>query len=160
MNKCIILSVAAILSVGACTSRKQAGEQGSVPEPVSTSADYPVEITPVENYFVTAKPDKVLGLLLDSISFYNYFHPATTMKNRPATIDFSSKQVAAIILPETNKETGIRIETALVRNNVLHVSYSVQRGSEPRTFTVVPANVFTFKAPAPVYSAEFVAVAE
>ena len=125
-----------------CTSNKQPEPQTNIEVATITEA---VTLKSVENYFSVLKPTEKKELILtDSTEFSASFNPAATMGNIPTKIDFSKEKIGAIILPETEFETTINIDSAYVLDRTLNIVYTITKGGEKRSFTIVPCRVFAF----------------
>lgn len=142
--KQIFFSLSLVLLTVSCTSNKPQ-EVKDQDQPVTVELKQePVTLNPVENYFSVLKPTEKTELVLDSVDFSKDFNPAATMKNKPTSVDFSKEKVGAIILPQTDLETSINIDSAYVINETLNVVYSIKQGTEKRSFTIVPCTLFSF----------------
>jgi hypothetical protein len=144
MKKVFYVTMSLALLLVSCTTKTQQPKDVEEPMEVSTIEKVEVPLKPVENYFSIIKPTEKVELVLDSVSFYQNFNPAATMTNRPTIIDFDKEMGGAIILPATEFETTIKIDSSYIANNVLNIVYSVVQNDEKRSFTIVPVKVFTF----------------
>lgn len=149
MRKGVYLIVGLLILTTACTSKKE--QQVDVKEKTKkekTSKEPMVYsfIRPFENYFATSKVSKNTELSLDSIQFENKFHFAATMDNKPVKINFQHERVGAIVLPETAFDTEIVLDTNFVKNDTLHVLYTIKTGQEKRSFTTVPVQLFSYNS--------------
>lgn len=156
MRKNIYLLSAALILVGAsvisCNSKgddkNQANDQVETVLDTNSSKG-PLKysfINPFDNYFAINKVTTQTELSLDSIQFNKEFQFAATMNNKPVTINFQREKVGAIILPETEYETEIALDTNFVQNDTLHVVYSINKAEEKRTFTTVPVKLFSYSS--------------
>ncbi|MFV0538741.1 MAG: hypothetical protein ACK5M3_15460 [Dysgonomonas sp.] len=115
-----------------------------------------VELGKVEHYFTIVDSDKPEFLLLESQEdFDKNFHPAKTMTNSPTAIDFSKSFVAAIVLPASEYETNIVLDTAYVAGKTLHIRYDVNKGEEQRSFSSKAQVAFTINSSLAVDSVSF-----
>ncbi len=98
----------------------------------------------VEHYFTSVESDKPEFLVLKSREdFGKNFHPAKTMTNSPTVIDFSKSFVGAIVLPASEYEINIKLDTAYITGKTLHIRYDVSKGEEQRAFLSKPQIAFT-----------------
>jgi hypothetical protein len=102
-----------------------------------------IKVNEVEGYFVTQRSNEPRALILDELGFNKYFHVAKTMTNVPTKIDFNTKKVGAVILPETDFRTTIVINSISLSGKTLVVDYSVNRDKEKQSFTIIPSKAFT-----------------
>ena len=103
-------------------------------------------INPFDNYFAVNKVKSNTELSLDSIQFTKEFQFAATMNNSPMNINFQKEKVGAIVLPETAYETTIVLDTNFVKNDTLHVVYTINQGKDANTFTTIPVQLFTYNS--------------
>ena len=111
-----------------------------------TIPDNKVELTPIRGYFSKRKPYKTEGYVLNKRSFNLYFSPARTMGDSLPEIDFTTKKVGAIIMPETSYDTRIILNNAYLSDSILHIQYSIHEVLEKRPYTIIPVRLFTFDA--------------
>lgn len=146
MKKFFYTFIAAALIFTACSSNK--GDQPSAEtvdiEALGDSVPQQIDINTVDYYFSKQKPSKPLGIVLNESNFDEYFGTAKTNKNQPTVVDFSTQNVAAIILPETYYTTTVTLVDAYVSNKILNVNYTVNAESKKNTFSIVPFAAFTF----------------
>jgi len=154
MRKSIYLLPVALILAGLSTSCKSKEDNKNLPNTeveteVITSDAGSIKysfINPFENYFAVNKVTSDTELSLDSIQFAKQFQFAATMDNKPVHINFQKEKVGAIILPETEYDTEIALDTNFVQNDTLHVVYSVNKTKEKRTFSTVPVKLFTYNS--------------
>lgn len=103
-------------------------------------------IRPLEGYFAISEVSKTTELILDSLQFAKEFHFATTMNNEPANINFQKERVSAIVLPRSEYDTEIILDTNFVRNDTLHVLYSIKTVKKKRTYTMTPIQLFSYNS--------------
>lgn len=92
-------------------------------------------------YFVRNDIKDYSSRLLQSDEELNrYFGTATAMgKNgMPTVIDFTKYNVAAIIEPETNLDTEIKVVSIKKEANKVVLRYKVIQTGSPRTYSTVP----------------------
>lgn len=79
-------------------------------------------------------------LLLSDEELSRYFGTAAVMgKNgMPTVIDFTKYNVAAIIEPETNLDTEIKVVSIKKETNKVVLRYKVIQTGSPRTYSTVP----------------------
>lgn len=150
MEKNNYLSVIFILLVTliSCNSKENKDEinkEKTEKEEQPTSLKYSF-ISPFDNYFAVNSVQSNTELSLDSIQFSKNFQYAATMNSSPLKINFQKERVGAIVLPETAYDTNIVLDTNYVRNDTLHVIYSINRGKNENTFTTNPVKLFTYNA--------------
>jgi hypothetical protein len=93
---------------------------------------------------------------MDSAEFSQSFHPATTMSAKPTDINFALEKVAAIVLPETGRETSIEVDSTYISNNTLYINFRVVQGTEERTFSTIPVKILSIDKDLPADSVVFV----
>ena len=131
MKKSILFIVAILIALVSCKTDKP-------------HQDPSIELGKIEHYFSTVESDKPEFLVLKSQEdFDKKFHPAKTMTNSPTAIDFSKSFVGAIILPASEYETDIELDTVYITGKTLHIRYDVNKGQEQRTFSSKPQIAFT-----------------
>lgn len=144
MKKVFYVAMSLTLLAVSCSTKTQEPKDVQEPLVVESVELEEVFLRPVENYFSIIKPTEKVELVLDSVSFYQNFSPASTMSNRPTVIDFDKEMGGAIILPTTEYETTIKIDSSYIANNALNIVYSIVQNAEKRSFMIVPTKVFTF----------------
>ncbi len=72
--------------------------------------------------------------------FTRYFGMATVMGEggMPTPVNFDKENVIAIILPETNRDTEIKIERIKKQGEKMVVNYKVVTSGSPRSYSTVP----------------------
>lgn len=115
-----------------------------------------ITTNPIQNYFSISRPVEKHELILDSTEFNRYFHPASTISKRPTTINFETEKVGAIILPETNRDTEIFLDSVYIYEDILNIEYSVKEGKEKRSFSTIPIKIFSFERNIPYQSVTFI----
>lgn len=156
MKKYIYLLFAITLFIASCTtnSTNKSKEQNLEGLPVVES-ETEVRLSPLDGYFSVNRPSEVSIFILDKSGFEKNFHPAATMGNRLREVDFSKERVGAIVLPETEYETEIILDKAYISNKIIHIIYNVNKGTEKRTFTILPVKLFTFDSSLNIDSVSF-----
>lgn len=143
MKKSILFIVAISIALVSCKTDKPHQEPS-------------VELGKVEHYFSTVESDKPEFLVLKSQEdFDKNFHPAKTMANSPTAIDFSKSFVGAIILPASEYETDIELDTTYITGKTLHIRYDVNKDEEQRSFSSKPQIAFTIDSSLAVDSVSF-----
>jgi len=111
---------------------------------VDHSLDVPYKLA--SGYFF--RNDAVIDILPHRITsedqLLNYFGRATTMgeDGKPTDIDFDKSMVIPIVLPSTDKQTTIQIESLLrTGDKQLTLSFHVERGNESRSYTIIPCEL-------------------
>jgi len=121
------LFAAAIVSCG--TSKSSDSKAQSV--------DYKV----AQNYFLKNNVEAPVNAVVSSQEeFDSLFGSAAFMgqEGTPTKIDFEKEFVIGVVLPETNHETKIDLGELTVQNDTLFLNYSVVRGEEELSWTMVP----------------------
>lgn len=79
-------------------------------------------------------------LIQSSDEFERYFGAATTMgkDGLPTDINFAKQNVVAIIEPETNLDTDIKISSVKKQDGKITVRYNVVQTGAPRSYSTVP----------------------
>lgn len=152
-----------ILTIASCSMGKEKteAEMEVVEIQSGTASDVDlirqaVQLNPLDGYFTVIRPEETKVYILDKSNFEKSFKPAATMNNRPRVIDFEVEEAGAIVLPETEYETEITIDSAYITNDkIMHVIYSVKKGVEKRSFTIQPVKLFTFDVSLDVDSVSF-----
>lgn len=121
---------------------------------IADNADL-VDLTDVDGYFFVGKVASPKAYLLDKADFGKYFQPAKTMTNQLTEIDFDTQYVGAIVLPETNNEVTISLDSTYLNGHKLHIVYSINQESAERSFSIVPSKLFAFDASLNVDSVVF-----
>lgn len=131
MKKTILFITAILIALVSCKTDK--------PQQVAS-----VELGKVEHYFTIVDSDKPEFLVLKSQEdFDKSFQVAKTMTNSPTAIDFSKSFVGAIVLPASEYETNIELDTAYITGKTLHIRYDVNKGEEQRSFSSKAQVAFT-----------------
>lgn len=157
MNKILFLAVISAFILSSCSSKTpqpiDEGEKASTENTIETEPS--IQLYPVDGYFSTVKLTEPKVYILDQATFEKNFQPAKTMENSPTEINFDMEKVGAIVLPETPFETTITIDSTSLYNKTLHIYYSINKGQEKRTFTIIPTEIFTFDAEVDAASVSF-----
>ncbi len=79
-------------------------------------------------------------LIQSSEEFERYFGAATTMgkDGLPTDINFTKQNVVAIIAPETNLDTDIKVSSVKKQDGKITVRYNVVQTGDPRSYSTVP----------------------
>lgn len=146
MKRIIAFSLFSAMLIIACSPRN-VKEIGETSEAVGEKAvKQAIVLKPVDGYFTTLRPNATTTLVLDKVAFEENFKPAATMNNLPTIINFDTDRAIAIVLPETRREVGIIIDSSYMEANVLHISYTIDKGKEERSFSMIPCKVYSFDA--------------
>jgi len=142
----LLISLLSLSCSSNSTKKEPESVMGACPD---TSSDIDVirrsvQLNPLDGYFSVYRPSATTAYILDESNFSKNFHPATTMDNRPRVIDFSVEEVGAIVLPETQYDTEIILDSAYVTERIMHIIYKVNEGVEKRSFSTIPVKLFTF----------------
>ncbi len=100
-----------------------------------------ISTTSMERYFVRNDIDSYTPRLIQSQEeLETYFGMATVMgaNGKPTPVDFSKKNVIAIIDSATDRETEIKVTSVKKQDDKLVVSYKVVTSGEPRSYSIVP----------------------
>lgn len=146
MKKNIILTIAFSTIILAACQSKQKTDSSLIQEPLkeemssdlnSNSIDYQI----AENYFVKNNAGKLEHPKIETLEKFNsIFGMATTMgkRGKPTTIDFSKQDVIALVLPETNLETSLKI-VSLERDSTAGITLKFKKiEGKKQTFTTIP----------------------
>ena len=133
MNKCLIIIA---LALAACNSNDKTS-----PKP-SKELTNNIDNLKAEGYFFkTGQPIPTDAIVIQTKEdFEKRFGYATTMSRRPTEIDFEKQAVIAIVLPETDCATEIKIDSVTSKGDDLEVLYSVQVG-EKQSYTIQPLSM-------------------
>lgn len=151
MAKKILFICLSVLLLASCNSKSSKEEQPEVIRFQSSSASnipilrQAIQLNALDGYFSVYKPSETKVYILDKSNFEKNFHAAATVDNRPRMIDFEREGAGAIVLPETEYETEIILDSAYVSNNTMHIIYTINKGVEKRSFTILPVKIFTFE---------------
>lgn len=82
-------------------------------------------------------------IITSEAEFTRYFGMATVMGEggMPTPVNFDKENVIAIILPETNKDTEIKIESIKKLGEKIVVSYKVITSGSPRSYSTMPCQL-------------------
>ncbi len=114
-----------------------------------------IELNLLDGYFSVYKPTKTEVYILDKTNFEKVFQPNVEVDNRPRVIDFEREGAGAIVLPETNYNTDIVLDSAYVRNNTMYITYSIDESIEELDKPIQPLLIFTFDKKLDVRSISF-----
>ncbi len=93
------------------------------------------------HYFVrNDAPDHSPRLIQTRAEFERYFGAAAVMGNDglPTEIDFDKHNVVALIEPQTNIDTDIKVKSVKTDHGQLTVTYEVRQSGQPRSYSTVP----------------------
>ena len=118
-------------------------------KPVDHSQD--IRYTVASGYFF--RNDAVIDILPHSITseneLLNYFGRAAVMGTGglPTAIDFEKSMVIPVVLPPTDKETEIVIDSLLrTGDDQIRLAFHVERGNESRSYTISPCKLLVVDA--------------
>lgn len=154
------LIAAALIFTASCSSNKKDQPSAEIVNvetsgQVADSVPQQVDINTIDYYFSKQKPSKPLGVVLDQSNFDEYFGVAKTNNNQPTVIDFTTQNIAAIILPETSYNTTVTLVDAYVANKTLNVNYTVKADTKKNSFSIVPFAAFAFNSALDINSVVF-----
>ena len=132
-----VLLLAAVALVAGCGK----SNYPKAPEAGNTSTNpNAIPYLMASNYFVrnSVLPSVTISKRIDTkTEFDEYFGVATTMGSQPTAIDFDKQYVLAVILPETNDATTLKVANVTSYRGIITLSYNREVGQE-QTFTVRP----------------------
>ncbi len=105
------------------------------------SAESAVDYKETSHYFVRNDvTDFSPRLIKSGEEFERYFGAAATMGpgGMPTSIDFKKQNVIAIIEPQTNIDTDIKVSSIKKQDGKIAVRYKVVKTGEPKSYTSVP----------------------
>ncbi len=105
------------------------------------SAESAVDYKETSHYFVRNDvTDFSPRLIKSGVEFERYFGAAATMGpgGMPTSIDFKKQNVIAIIEPQTNIDTDIKVSSIKKQDGKIAVRYKVVKTGEPKSYTSVP----------------------
>lgn len=118
-------------------------------KPVDRSRDVRYKLA--SGYFF--RNDAVIDILPHSITskdeLLSFFGQAAHMGEGglPTDIDFDQSMVIPIVLPPTDKETTIVVDSLIqTGERQLHLTFHVERGNESRTYTIIPCQLLIIDA--------------
>ena len=106
-----------------------------------TSQESVISYKEAHNYFVRNDVTNYSPRLIQSSEeLSQYFGQATFMGKggMPTNIDFTKYNVVAIIEPETNVDTQIKITSIKKQGDKIFVEYNVVKSGEKRSYSTVP----------------------
>ena len=106
-----------------------------------SSSESVISYKEVNNYFVRNDvTDYSPRLIRSSEELNQYFGQATFMGKGgiPTDIDFTKYNVVAIIEPETNVDTQIKITSIKKQGDKIFVDYNVFKSGDKRSYSTVP----------------------
>ncbi len=82
-------------------------------------------------------------IITSEAEFTRYFGMAPVMGEggMPTPVNFDKENVIAIILPETNRDTDIKIERIKKQGEKMVVNYKVVTSGSPRSYSTVPCQL-------------------
>ncbi len=82
-------------------------------------------------------------IITSEAEFTRYFGMGAVMGEggMPTPVNFDKENVIAIILPETNRDTDIKIERIKKQGEKMVVNYKVVTSGSPRSYSIVPSQL-------------------